>query len=97
VVTNKEDLQKALKWSDKAIALSEASYAQTLKKMKGAKNFPVLHISNYLDTNARLLYRLGEKQKAIEMQGRAITSHKLSGMPTASFENVRAQMINGTF
>ncbi|GLU52049.1 hypothetical protein Dfri01_15100 [Dyadobacter frigoris] len=96
VITNKNDLENALKWSNKSIELLDASREQTLKKMKGAKNFPPMHNSNILDTNARLLYKLGKKQQAIEMQGKAIESHKLTGMPTNSFEKVLTQMINGT-
>ena len=96
IITNKNDLENALKWSNKSIELSNASWQHSIKKMKGAKNLPPLHNSNLLDTNAKLLYKLGQKQQAIEMQGKAIESHKLTGMPTKSFENVLTQMINGT-
>ena len=96
IMRNKTELEHALKWSDKAIELLDASYQRTLQKMKGAKNFPPLSNANILDTNARLLYRLDRKEEAIAMQNRAIASHKLSGMPTGSFEKTLLKMIEGT-
>ncbi|MEO6686233.1 MAG: hypothetical protein ABIN24_09715 [Dyadobacter sp.] len=96
IITNKDDLESALQWSNKSIELAEASYALNLKKSKNAQNNPPLGDSNMLDTNARLLYKLGRKQQAIEMQNKAIQSQKRMGMPSASFEKALAQMMAGT-
>lgn len=96
IVTNRDDLESALKWSDKSLELGKAAREQMIKKLDGAQNLPPLHDANMLDTKARLLYKSGKKQEAIEIQRKAVQSQKLTNMPTASFENTLAKMIDGT-
>lgn len=79
-----EKLAKALKWSKRAMEIGEA-----LSLDENRKQNPY-----YMDTYASLLYRLGKKVEAIEMQTKAIEILKSRGESTLNLENTLIKIKN---
>ncbi len=88
MATKKRDLENALKWSQQSILFFDALNKDREGSMR-------LGNPAYLDTYAKLSYKLGRKEEAIEWQTKAIAAQKVTGMPTGSFEATLTKMKAG--
>jgi hypothetical protein len=81
-----EKLAKALKWSKKAMEINEALVPDEKYKQN----------PYYMDTHASLLYRLGKREEAIEIQNKAIDILKSRNENLTNLESTLTNMKNGT-
>lgn len=87
MATKKEDLERALTWSE-----------QSLKFFKATNKNPLMSVGHYayLDTYAQLLYKLDRREEAIEWQTKAIEVLKATGTKSADYERTLRKMKSGT-
>jgi thioredoxin-related protein len=85
---NPRDLERALMWSKRSM-----EWHEELRKDK--QHLPLGNPA-YIDTYARLLYKLGRKDEAIEWQTKAVEAQKVSGMSWVSMEKDLNEMKAGT-
>lgn len=88
MATKKEDLERALAWSEQSMVLFDGLRKNMGHPMRAGN-------PNYLDTYAQLLYKLDRKKEAIEWQTKAIEAQKVIGGDTVPFERVITRMKEG--
>ena len=88
MANQKDDLERALRWSEQSIFLFD--------ELNKDKNHPMkLGNPAYLDTYAQLLYKLGRKAEAIKWQTKAVEAQKITGNSAGSLEETLSKMKAG--
>ena len=82
------DLGKALTWSKRAMELYEELNKDHPIPMSKGNPY-------YMDTYARLLYKLNRREEAIEWQTKAIDAQKITGKSTRTFEETLEKIKEG--
>ncbi|RDB02348.1 thioredoxin family protein [Runella aurantiaca] len=88
LATKPDDLEKALLWSKRSMEL--------FSELNVGKNSPLTKGNpSYLDTYARLLYKLNRKEEAIEWQIKAIEAQKVTGQSYRHLEEILEKIKTG--
>ncbi len=88
LATQIHDLEKALTWSKRAMELYEELNKDHPIPMSKGNPY-------YMDTYARLLYKLSRREEAIEWQTKAIDAQKITGKSTRTFEETLEKIKEG--